>query len=117
MNNLPLPNSTAVSRRGSIATDYDYSSRSPSPSPYTFPSKRTFHDDHPYAFNPSRRDSLPMNQLPPSIPPTSTNPIYDPYQRRHSIAASASDISNHLRYSNNNNNTIPNKYRGKEKKH
>lgn len=120
MNNLPLPNSTAASRRGSIATEYDYPSRSPSPSPYTFPSKRPFHDDHPFAFNTSRRDSLPMNQLPPSIPPTSNSPVYDPYQRRHSIAASSiSDMNNHMRYNNNNNSnsnnsSIPNKYRGKK---
>ncbi|CAO3637328.1 unnamed protein product [Mucor hiemalis] len=111
MNNLPRPNSTVVSRRGSIATDYDYSSRSPSPSPYTFPStsKRGFHDDHPYAFNLGRRDSLPMNQPPPSIPPTSSSPIYDPYQRRHSIASLTSDTNhNHNRY---NSNHVQSKYR------
>lgn len=111
MSNLPLPNSTVVSRRGSIATtvDYDFSSRSPSPSPYTFPSasstNKRYHEhiieQHPY----SRRDSLPLNQpLPP--PPTSSSPLtdsnYDPYQRRHSIATGAL-----------NNNGSSNKYRGK----
>lgn len=93
LNNLPLPNSTVVSRRGSIATDYDYSSRSPSPSPYTFPSKRGHHDDF------GRRDSLPLHQLP--IPPNKA--VYDPYQRRHSIAT-----ADH-QYQRN-----PAKYRGKE---
>ncbi|GAA5811020.1 hypothetical protein MFLAVUS_004449 [Mucor flavus] len=80
MNNLPLPNSTVISRRGSIATEYEYPSRSPSPSPFTFPSKRGY-DDY------GRRDSLPINQ-PPSITP---HPLYDPYQRRHSIATAESN--------------------------
>jgi hypothetical protein len=107
--NLPLPNSTVVSRRGSIATttDYDYSSRSPSPSPYTFPfssSKRGYHDEQ-YPYSSGRRDSLPLNQpLHPSAIATN-NPVYDPYQRRHSIATGALG---------NNNNSSSSKYRGKQ---
>lgn len=81
MNNLPLPNSTVVSRRGSIATEYEYPSRSPSPSSFAFPSKRGY-DDY------GRRDSLPINNQPPSITP---HPLYDPYQRRHSIATAESN--------------------------
>lgn len=86
LNNLPLPNSTVASRRGSM-TEFEYSSsRSPSPSPYTFPSKRI--DDF------GRRDSVPVSKA-----------AYDPYQRRHSIAT-----ADH-QYQRN-----PAKYRGNKKK-
>ncbi|CEP19875.1 hypothetical protein [Parasitella parasitica] len=92
MSNLPLPNSTVVSRRGSIATtDYDYSSRSPSPSPFS--SSKRYHENdaaapHPYALNNNRRDSLPNNNLPLHHHSSSNNMsnTHDPYQRRHSIA-------------------------------
>ncbi|KAI8638268.1 hypothetical protein BD408DRAFT_26964 [Parasitella parasitica] len=92
MSNLPLPTSTVVSRRGSIATtDYDYSSRSSSPSPFS--SSKRYHENdaaapHPYALNNGRRDSLPNNYLPLHHHPSSINTTsaYDPYQRRHSIA-------------------------------
>ncbi|KAI9486795.1 MAG: hypothetical protein EXX96DRAFT_474661 [Benjaminiella poitrasii] len=67
-NNLPLPNSNVVSRRGSLATtDYDFSSRSPSPAPPLSSSKRYLE----------------------------TNGHYDLFQRRHSIATEP--INHHQR--------------------
>ncbi|KAG1460157.1 hypothetical protein G6F56_006012 [Rhizopus delemar] len=58
-----------VSRRGSTTTDY--SSRSPSPSPF---SRRYPEEGHSLSRQPSFHTQLP------------TNPLYDPFQRRHSIA-------------------------------
>lgn len=124
MSNLPLPNSTVVSRRGSIATtDYDYSSRSPSPSPFS--SSKRYHENdaaapHPYALNNSRRDSLPNNNLHHHHPSNNNNnnaknnnggSAYDPYQRRHSIATAEPT------YNHGNRNSAPSsaKYRGKNK--
>jgi hypothetical protein len=106
MSNLPLPNSTVVSRRESIATttDYDYSSRSPSPSPFTCSNKR-YHDGdapHPYSLV-GRRDSLPGHH---PLTPSSTSHVYDSFQRRHSIASAEHHTNNNSR---NNGNT---KYRG-----
>lgn len=82
--------SITESRRGSIATtDYDYSSRSPSPSPLV---KRYHENDaSPYALN--RRDSLPNNNI-----------LYDPFQRRHSIAT-AEPLYNRAQNTNNSTNT------------
>jgi hypothetical protein len=125
MSNLPLPNSTVVSRRESIATtDYDYSSRSPSPSPFavattTNASNKRYHESdlsaapHPYALV-GRRDSLPGNNIHHPLAPPS-NHVYDSYQRRHSIA-SAEPVYN--LHSNNirNNSSSSTKYRGKKKK-
>lgn len=104
LNNLPLLNSTVVSRRGSIATtDYDYSSRSPSPSPFST-TKRYHENDasapHPYALNNGRRDSLPNNNMLPAV----HNNVYDPFQRRHSIAT-AEPPYNHNTNRNNSNTT------------
>ncbi|KAL0141118.1 hypothetical protein V8B55DRAFT_1513261 [Mucor lusitanicus] len=106
MSNLPLPNSTVVSRRGSIATtDYDYSSRSPSPSPFTA-SKRYHENDaaapHPYALNNNgRRDSLPSNNLhhPHPSNSNSNSSSYEPYQRRHSIATAEPTYNHGNRHS------------------
>ncbi|KAL9550949.1 hypothetical protein MBANPS3_004496 [Mucor bainieri] len=114
MSNLPLPNSTVVSRRGSIATtDYDYSSRSPSPSPFT--SSKRYHENdaaasHPYALNNSgRRDSLPNNNLHHhhTSNGNSNSNSYEPYQRRHSIATAEPT------YNHGNRNSVPSstKYR------
>ncbi|CAO3645956.1 unnamed protein product [Mucor fragilis] len=114
MSNLPLPNSTVVSRRGSIATtDYDYSSRSPSPSPFT--SSKRYHENdaaapHPYALNNNgRRDSLPNNNLHHHYPSNnnSKSNSYEPYQRRHSIATAEPA------YNHGNRNSVPSstKYR------
>ncbi|CAO0802293.1 unnamed protein product [Mucor circinelloides] len=114
MSNLPLPNSTVVSRRGSIATtDYDYSSRSPSPSPFT--SSKRYHENdaaatHPYALNNnSRRDSLPSNNVHHhhSSNGNSSSNSYEPYQRRHSIATAEPT------YNHGNRNSVPSstKYR------
>jgi hypothetical protein len=111
LSNLPLPNSAVPSRRGSIATvttDYDYSSRSPSPSPFVKHS-RLYHENeaHPYASG--RRDSLPSSRpgIQPSSSSTSQPPhsLYDPFQRRHSIATAEP-------YGNRPNNTQSPKYRG-----
>ncbi|KAI8875510.1 hypothetical protein K501DRAFT_202500 [Backusella circina FSU 941] len=108
LSNLPLPNSAVPSRRGSIATvttDYDYSSRSPSPSPFVKHS-RLYHENeaHPYASG--RRDSLPSSR--PGIQPSSSSQpphsLYDPFQRRHSIATAEP-------YGNRPNNTHSPKYR------
>ncbi|KAI9366594.1 hypothetical protein BD770DRAFT_376563 [Pilaira anomala] len=76
MSNLPLPNSTINQR---VISTEEFPSRS-SP-PFTFPSKRNY-DDY---------------QAPP---PMSSHPLYDPYQRRHSIAVTATvDHSrNHIKY-------------------
>ncbi|KAG2214460.1 hypothetical protein INT46_007385 [Mucor plumbeus] len=126
MSNLPLPNSTVVSRRGSIATtDYDYSSRSPSPSPFS--SSKRYHENdaaapHPYALNNNnRRDSLPNNNLHHPYPSNNNNSnnnnmntknnnggnAYDPYQRRHSIATAESTYN----HGNRNSNPSSTKYR------
>lgn len=83
---LPLPN---TSRRGSM-TDYEFPSNN-----YTFPPKpstETF----------KRRDSLPHPALPITTTPlTQHPPVYDPYQRRHSIATADHPYQRH-----------PAKYRG-----
>lgn len=114
MTNLPLPNSTVVSRRESIATtDYDYSSRSPSPSPFTVTSNKRYHESdlsapHPYALI-SRRDSLPGNH--PLAP--SSNLAFDSYQRRHSIA-SAEPVNHHTNNNIRNSNCSSTKYKGED---
>ncbi|KAI8379640.1 uncharacterized protein BYT42DRAFT_569480 [Radiomyces spectabilis] len=82
MSNLPLPTSTNPSRRGSVALDYDLSSRSPSPSSYAkHGSSRYNHElEPPTNYFSSRRDSLPQQAS------LSGGNAYDPFHRRHSIA-------------------------------
>ncbi|RUS12507.1 hypothetical protein BC937DRAFT_87704, partial [Endogone sp. FLAS-F59071] len=78
--NLPMPTSSASplsERRGSIATDY--SSQPPSPSLHSRPGPL---DNRPDLAHMGRRESLPSIALPPG----SGVPMFDSFQRRHSIA-------------------------------
>lgn len=79
--NLPIPTSNNVSRRGSIAT-IDASSRSPSPAP--FAQSKPYDDPHYNHY--AHRHSNAHAQPPP--PTSSSSSVYEPFQRRHSIANS-----------------------------